>query len=100
MNFSNTVSLLDFMASNNATALDICESKKGGAYASFGGDLTAMIAKKVGQVINAENAHLLQVSYINGVTEDGVVIEGNLIHTIGERKVISTFSLADIASIK
>ena len=100
MNFSNTVSLLDFMASNNATTLQICESKSGGAYVYFGGDLTAMIAKKVGQVINAENAHLLQVSYINGVTEDGVVIEGNLIHTIGERKVISTFSLADVASIK
>jgi hypothetical protein len=100
MNFSNTTSLLDFMSQNNATALDICESKSGGAYVSFGGTLTAMLAKKVGQVINATNVNLLQVSYIDGVTEDGVEIKGNLIHTIGERKVLSTFSLADIAVIK
>jgi hypothetical protein len=59
-----------------------------------------MLAKKVGQEINAENAHLLQVSYIDGVSEDGVEIKGNLVHTIGERKVICTFSLADIAVIK
>lgn len=100
MNFSNTVSLLDFMNENKAVTLDICESKTGGAYVSFGGTLTAMLAKKVGQVINAENFNLLQVSYIDGVTEDGVEIKGNLIHTIGERKVLHTFSLADVAVIK
>jgi hypothetical protein len=100
MNFSNTVSLLDFMNENKSVTLEICESKSGGAYVSFGGTLTAMLAKKVGQVINGDNFNLLQVSYIDGVTEDGVEIKGNLIHTIGERKVLHTFSLADVAVIK
>jgi hypothetical protein len=102
INFSETKSLVEFFGQISATDLQVCQSKRtGGLYVVFkcadGTEQNAMLAKSI-TAIDANNAADLQVSWIEGTTETGNPLEGFMVHPTGERKVVSTFSLADLTA--
>jgi|APFre7841882793_1041355.scaffolds.fasta_scaffold16258_2 hypothetical protein len=103
INFSKTTGLVEFFGTISATDLQICDSKKkpGTRYVVFkcagGKEETTMIAKSI-TAIDASNVTALQVSWIEGTTDAGEALEGYMVHPVGERKVISTFSLADLTA--
>ena len=104
INFSKTTGLVEFFGTIGATDLQICESKKkpGTHYVVFkcagGKEETTMLAKSI-TGINASNAGVLQVSWIEGTTDSGEPLEGYMVHPVGERKVVATFSLADLTAV-
>jgi hypothetical protein len=57
-----------------------------------------MLASKVAK-IDATNARDLDVSWVEGVTEAGSPVKGYMVHTRGVVTVVSTFSLADLATM-
>jgi hypothetical protein len=101
MNFSKTTGLVQFFGDIKSTGLDICESKKSGnkyvVFKTDKEDVITMLAKSV-EGINAQNVKELQVSWIEGTNDNGDEVSGYMVHPIGERKVLSSFSLADITA--
>ena len=102
INFSKTTGLVEFFGNIGATGLDICESKKtGNSYVVFkcenGKEEITMLAKSI-TGIDATNVATLQVSWIEGTTEDGNELSGYMIHPTGERVVKASFSLADLTA--
>jgi hypothetical protein len=102
--FSRTTGLIEFFGIIQATNLDICESKKtGNSYVVFkcadDKEEITMLAKSI-KAITPENAGELQVSWIEGTTEEGNELSGYMVHPTGERKVVGSFSLADLVAAK
>lgn len=111
--FSETRSLVDYMQAVGSTFLNIAVGKEkvnektGELYRSQYVQFmkangtqqgTALLANKI-KVIDASNALALDVSWVEGTTEQGTPIKGYLVHTRGTVEVVSTFSIADLATI-
>lgn len=111
--FSETQPLVSYMQTNGAVTLNIALGKERvnektgeitrARYVQFikadGTQFgTALLAGKV-EKIDATNARDLDVSWVEGTTELGAPIRGYMVHTRGKVEVVSTFSIADLASI-
>ena len=111
--FSETRSLVEYMQSTGSVSLNIVEGKEKvnpktgevykAQYVQFikpdgAASGTAMLASKVAK-IDATNARDLDVSWVEGVTEAGSPVKGYMVHTRGVVTVVSTFSLADLATM-
>lgn len=111
--FSETKSLIAYMQSVGSTSLNIALGKEKvnpktgevtrAQYVQFvkadGGQIgTALLASKI-KSIDASNARDLDVSWVEGTTELGAPVKGYMVHTRGTVEVVSTFSIADLATI-
>lgn len=59
---------------------------------------TAMLASKI-ENITAANALDFDVSWVEGVTEGGSPVKGYMVHGRSTAEIVSSFSLADLATI-
>ena len=111
--FSETRSLVAYMQAVQSPNLNIVKGKekvnpKTGEvytprYVQFlkpdgGVHGTAMLASKI-ENITALNARDLDVSWVEGVTDSGSPVKGYMVHGRSTAEVISTFSIADLATI-
>lgn len=99
MQFTETTSVLEFMQSIGATNLSIQQGEKKVPYVGFNdkGRTTCMLTKHISEV-TASNVRDLQISWIDGITEEGKKINGYLLHRMGTpAEVLSTFSVTDVA---
>jgi hypothetical protein len=99
--FSETVSAIEFMQSIGATNLNIQQGSKKVPYVGFNNksNTTCMLSSKV-TAVTAANIRDLQVSWVEGTNDNGVSVKGYLLHRAGTpAEIISTFSLADVAAI-
>lgn len=97
--FSETTGLLSYMRAGATSNIEIVQgtNSKYVRFVQSDGVVksTAMLAKKVLK-IDATNIRDLDVSWVEGVTEDGSPIKGFMVHTRGVVEIISSFSIAEM----
>jgi hypothetical protein len=99
--FFETKSALEFMQSIGATNLNIQQGEKKVPYVGFNNSskTTCMKSSKI-TAVTADNIRELQVSWVEGTNDNGVAVKGYLLHRAGTpAEIISTFSIADMATI-
>jgi hypothetical protein len=98
LNFSQTVTLIEFLRSKGGKIQVKKSAKSGKNFADFGAGITAMLATAINGVINAGNAKDLSVSYVE--SEDGKT-QGYMVHPTGAgAEVVSEFSLEEMPEFK
>ena len=99
--FIETKSAIEFMQSIGASNLNIQQGDKKVPYVGFNNKskTTCMLSSKV-TAVTPQNIHELQVSWVEGTNDNGVMVKGYLLHRVGKpAEILSTFSLADVAAI-